>query len=318
MKNEKIYQLALTCIPNIGSVHVKKLLEYFQTPETIFEASFKELKNLEQIGEVRAKDIVDFRDFETAERELAFMEKHDIDLIFYNDNQYPNRLKHCADPPVSLFAKGNMHLNAAKVVAVVGTRVNSQYGKNVTDELIQYLKEQDDLLVVSGLAFGIDAIAHRACLDNNIPTVGVLGHGLGSLYPSQHKSMAEEMMESNGGILSELFHDVAPDRYNFPLRNRIVAGMADATIVIETAIKGGSMITANLANDYNRDVFAVPGKLTDAKSEGCNALIANKKAELFTSPQEFVRFMGWDEVKKKRRQNNASSLLILTKMNMYW
>jgi len=299
MNNEKIYQLALTCIPNIGPVQIKKLLEYFEQPQYIFESNIKELVSLDNIGEARAKDIVAFKDFERAERELAFMDKYDIEQIFYTDNQYPNRLKNCPDSPIILFTKGNMKLNAAKVVSIVGTRNNSTYGKNIVVELLDYLKDQKDLLVVSGLAFGIDAVAHQACVDNQIPTIGVLGHGLKTLYPYQHKFLAEKMME-NGGLVSELFHDAAPDRYNFPKRNRIVAGMADVTVVVETAQKGGSMITANLANDYNRDVFAVPGRLTDEKSEGCNWLIAEQKAELYCSPQQFVQFMSWEETKKKK------------------
>lgn len=300
MKDERIYQLALTLIPNIGSVHIKKLLEHFETPKDIFNAQLKELKSLENIGESRAKDILEFKDFGKAEQELIFAEKHDIDIIFYKDANYPNRLKDCFDPPTLLFSKGNMQLNAKKTVAIVGTRNNSSYGKKITEELVESLKSINDVLVVSGLAFGIDAIAHNASLAQDIPTVGVLGHGLGSIYPYQHKSLAEEMME-NGGILSELFHDTAPDRYNFPKRNRIVAGMTDVTIVIETGKKGGSIITANLANDYNKDVFAVPGRTTDEKSEGCNWLIAQKRAELFCSPKEFLQFMNWDGEKSSKK-----------------
>ncbi|PZP38401.1 MAG: DNA-protecting protein DprA [Pseudopedobacter saltans] len=198
-----------------------------------------------------------------------------------------------------------MELNAKRTVAIVGTRNNSNYGKKITEELVARLKDIDDLLIVSGLAFGIDAIAHNASLSHQIPTVGVLGHGLGSIYPYQHKNMAEKMME-NGGILSELFHDVAPDRYNFPKRNRIVAGMTDVTIVIETGKKGGSVITANLANDYNRDVFAVPGRTMDAHSEGCNWLIAQKRAELYFSPEEFVDFMDWGEKTKTKKASQRS------------
>lgn len=297
MKDEQIYQLALASVPNIGPVQIKKLLETFGSASAIFTASPKDLG---EVGNVRVNELLEFKDFDKAEKELAFMNANDIELIFYTDARYPSRLKECPDPPAFLFAKGNMQLNAAKIVAIVGTRINSHYGKTVTEELVNHLNGLQDVLVVSGLAFGIDAIAHQACLDIGIPTVGVLGHGMKTLYPYQHKYMAEKMVEQNGGILSELFHDAMPDRYNFPKRNRVVAGMADATIVIETATKGGSIITANLANDYNRDVFAVPGKLTDIKSEGCNWLIANKKAELYTSPQDFVRFMAWDTVKKPK------------------
>lgn len=305
MNDERIYQLALSLIPNIGSVHIKKLLEYFGSAQDVFRSTIKELQSIENIGIAKAQEIIRFKDFDKAEKEISFLEKNEIDCYFYQDTSYPQRLRQCVDPPTMLFGKGNMELNTQKVIAIVGTRNNSAYGKKITEDLLTYLKDFSDLLVVSGLAFGIDAIAHQSCLQNDIATVGVLGQGLASIYPHQHRFLAEKMMEK-GGILTELFHDAPPDRYNFPKRNRIVAGMADVTIVVETGKKGGSIITVNLANDYNREVFAVPGRAGDEKSEGCNWLIATKNAELYFSPKEFVEFMNWGENVKTKKAKQRS------------
>jgi DNA processing protein len=197
-----------------------------------------------------------------------------------------------------LFYKGTADLNASKVVAIVGTRSNTDYGKQFTEDLIAALSSQQ-VLIISGLAIGIDAYAHKAALKYDLPTVGVVGHGLDKIYPSVNKGLARDMALQNGGILSEFFSGTLPDKHNFPLRNRIVAGMADATIVVETLVSGGSMITAKLADAYNRDVFAVPGRTTDTKSKGCNYLIKNKKAILLTDADHLHDIMGWQEKKKK-------------------
>jgi DNA processing protein len=207
-------------------------------------------------------------------------------------------LLNCYDSPTLLFYKGTADLNASKVVAIVGTRSNTDYGKHFTDDLIAELSSQQ-VLIISGLAIGIDAYAHKAALKNNLPTVGVVGHGLDKIYPSVNKGLARDMALQNGGILSEFFSGTLPDKHNFPLRNRIVAGMSDATIVVETLISGGSMITAKLADAYNRDVFAVPGRTTDTKSKGCNYLIKNNKAILLTDAGQLLDIMGWQEKKKK-------------------
>jgi DNA processing protein len=298
MSSELFYQLALTLVPNIGDVHAKLLLQQFGDASSIFKASHKDLERLEGIGTVRASSIRAFNDFHLAEAELQFIEKYRIKTLFLTDPEYPQRLLNCYDSPTLLFYKGTADLNASKVLAIVGTRSNTDYGKQFTEELAAELSSQQ-VLIVSGLAIGIDAYAHKAALKNNLPTVGVVGHGLDKIYPSVNKGLARDIALQNGGILSEFFSGTLPDKHNFPLRNRIVAGMSDATIVVETLISGGSMITAKLADAYNRDVFAVPGRTTDTKSKGCNYLIKNNKAILLTDAGQLLDIMGWQEKKKK-------------------
>lgn len=304
MQNELLYQLALTLVPNIGDVQAKILVQHFGDATSVFKAKQSVLEKIEGIGEVRARSIRSFNDFHLAEAELHFIEKYRIRTLFLTDEAYPKRLLNCYDSPTLLFYKGTADLNASKIIAIVGTRSNTEYGKAFTEKLLHDLSAQN-ITVVSGLAFGIDAIAHKAALKNNLPTIGVVGHGLNKIYPAQHAELAKEMVASNGGLLTEFFHSTKPDKHNFPLRNRIVAGMSDCTIVVETAIKGGSMITAKLADAYNRDVFAVPGRTTDKLSAGCNHLIKYNKAILLTDAAELLDVMGWKEKKtapKKQRE----------------
>lgn len=295
--NERFYQLALTFIPNIGSVQARNLVEHFGSAAAIFKAKQKELSHCEQIGNVRAKSITSFLDFSLVEQELQFIDKYSIQFLFFTDTAYPKRLLHCYDAPILLYYKGNADLNTSKLITIIGTRNNTDYGKQITEKLIDDLKVYN-VTIVSGLAYGIDAIAHKAALRNKLPTVGILAHGLDKIYPAQHKSLAKEMIEQ-GGLLSEFPKGTLPDKHNFPKRNRIAAGLSDATIVVETAIKGGSMITAELANNYNRDVFAFPGKTTDIKSSGCNYLIKNNKAILLTDTEQLIEMMGWQTKKQK-------------------
>lgn len=304
MHSELLYQLALTLVPNIGDVHAKILVQRFGDAASIFKAKHSLLEKIEGIGEVRARSIKHFDDFHIAEVEAKFIEKYNIRTLFLTDEAYPKRLLNCYDSPTLLFYKGTADLNASKIIAVVGTRSNTDYGKSFTEKLIGDLAAQG-VVVVSGLAFGIDAIAHKAALKHSLPTIGVVGHGLNKIYPSQHAALAKEMITAGGGVLTEFFHNIKPDKHNFPLRNRIVAGMSDATVVVETAVKGGSMITAKLADAYNRDVFAAPGRTTDKMSAGCNHLIKYNKAVLLTDADELLDVMGWKEKKtavKKQRQ----------------
>ncbi len=299
MYAELHYRIALTMIPELGPVCTKALIEHFGDAVAVFQAKKKEISAVESIGELRAKQIKDFKGFEEAEHEMRFIEKHHIQPLFITDKNYPQRLLHCYDPPPMLYYRGNADLNQSKIISIIGTRNHTEYGKLVTEELVAALSSQQ-VLIVSGLAFGIDAIAHRTSLQQGLPTVGVLAHGMDSLYPLQHKVLAKEMLQQ-GGLLTEFRRHTNPDKHNFPRRNRIVAGMADATVVIETAIKGGSMITAELAHNYNRDLFAVPGKITDTKSGGCLKLIQQNKAMLFTGAAQLIETMGWEEKKKKTR-----------------
>ena len=301
MHSELFYQLALTLIPNIGDVQAKILVQHFGNAQSIFKAKTSELERLDGIGTIRANSIKTFDDFHLAEHEEKFIAKQEIKPLFLTDIQYPKRLLNCCDSPTLLFYKGEADLNASKMIAIVGTRSNTDYGKQFTEKLVKDLADQN-IMIVSGLAFGIDAIAHRAALKNKLTTVGVVGHGLDKVYPAQHASLAKEMIEENGGVLSEFFSGTLPDKHNFPLRNRIVAGMTDATLVIESSIKGGSMITAKLADGYNRDVFAIPGRTTDKVSVGCNHLIKYNKAILLTDADGLLEVMGWKDKKAKPKK----------------
>ncbi len=308
MNDELLYQISLTLVPNIGAVQAKILLQQYEV-EDIFKAKKSELEKIEGIGTVRAESIKAFNDFSKAEEEIAFIEKYKIKPIFISHKDYPKRLLNCYDPPTLLFYKGEADLNSEKIIAIIGTRNHTEYGKQLTEKLIAELVEQK-IMVVSGLAHGIDAIAHKASVKNNLPTIGVLAHGLDQVYPAQHAGLAKEMLQTGGGLLTEFRSKSKPDKHNFPTRNRIVAGMSDATIVVETGIKGGSMITAELANNYNKDVFAFPGKVTDTKSAGCNHLIKNNKAVLLTDAQELLELMGWEKKSQKPGARSQRELFI--------
>ena len=307
MNSELLYQLALTLVPNIGDVQAKLLLQYFGDASSIFKARQTDLEKIEGIGTVRAKSIKTFEDFHLAEAEIKFIEKYRIKTLFLTDNEYPQRLLNCYDSPTLLFYKGTADLNASKIVGIVGTRSYTDYGKQFTEDLVKDLSEQQ-ILIISGLALGIDAFAHKAALKNSLPTVGVVGHGLDKIYPPANTGLAKDMVKHGGGLLSEFFSGTKPDKHNFPLRNRVVAGLCDATVVVETNIKGGSMITAKLADAYNRDVFAVPGRTTDSKSSGCNYLIKNNKAILLTDAGDLLEVMGWKE--KRQRVKKQKELFI--------
>lgn len=300
MNPNLLYEIALTKIPNVGPVQAKLLVEHFGNAESIFKAKKKDISAVENIGAVRAKSIKDFNRFDAAEEEISFTEKHHIKTLFLTNKDYPKKLLHCYDPPTLLYYRGNADLNNSKVVSIIGTRNNTDYGRQVTESLVQGLAQQN-VLVISGLAFGIDAIAHRAAIQNKLATVGVLAHGLDIIYPQQHKQLAKDILLT-GGLLTEFSKNTKADKHNFPKRNRIVAGMADVTVVIETASKGGSMITAELAYNYNRDLFAVPGKLTDSKSAGCLKLIQQNKAIMLTDAAHLMHVMGWQEQDQKRKQ----------------
>jgi DNA processing protein len=296
MQKELLYQIALTLIPNIGDVNAKALVNHFGSAGAVFNAPKKVLDAIEGIGFIRAESIRNFKDFTRAEEEIAFIKKYKITPLFLTDKNYPQRLLNCYDSPPLLYYKGNADLNASKMVAIVGTRNHDDYGKKICEKLIEELVNED-IIVVSGLAFGIDTIAHKASLKNNMQTIGVLAHGLDRVYPAQNATMARQMI-SSGGLLTEFKSNTIPDKQNFPGRNRIVAGMTDATIVIESGIKGGSLITAELANGYNKDVFTFPGRVEDSKSEGCNYLIKNNKAALITCANDLLENMGWKKSKK--------------------
>jgi DNA processing protein len=291
-----LHQVALTYIKNIGPYYAKSIISHLGSADRLFTVAPSKLLNIDGISlkrlELLSRPLLD-EALRKADAELKFIEKNNIDIIFYTDPRYPKRLKNCNDSPLLLYSKGNADLNMQRVISIVGTRNATEYGKHLCRLLIEELQPYN-VLVVSGLAYGIDTCAHKESLKTGTPTVGVLGHGLDRLYPAQNKSMAEKMLE-NGGLLTEYPSGTLPDRENFPQRNRIVAGMADATIVVEAGIKGGALITAEIANSYNKDVFAYPGRIGDDYSEGCNFLIRHHKASLLTSAADLAYSLGWEK-----------------------
>lgn len=304
MQDNLFHQVAFTLIPGLGPVSRKKLIQHFGSASRILNASEEELRSMPGMGQVLVNQIRSFKDFGVAGQILRFVERQGITPLFITSPRYPQKLLHCPDAPTLLYYKGNADLNAAAAISIIGTRSNSGYGKQVTENMVASLPK--NVLVVSGLAYGIDAIAHKAALNNGLSTVGVLAHGLDDLYPPAHRSLAKSMLEQ-GGLLTEFRLQTRPDKYNFPRRNRVVAGLSDVTVVVETAVKGGSMITADLAFQYNRELFAVPGRLTDVKSSGCLQLIQQQKAMLYTGPEHLLETMGWELPRPALQPSNPLS-----------
>lgn len=296
-EEELCAQLALTFIEGIGPKIARVLIAHFGTATAMLHASPKTLKSIGGMGEQRAKACKDPAVLHRAETELAFIRKHGITPLFLTDEAYPYRLKQCDDAPMMLYHKGSALPHADKVVAVIGTRKNTDYGARATEDLIDGLAGQDGLIVVSGLAYGIDAIAHKRCLKAGIPTIGVVAHGLDRIYPAAHKTLAKDMVAA-GGLLTEFPSGTDPERTNFPLRNRVVAGMSDVAVVVESDEKGGAMITAYMAASYNREVAAFPGRAYDSKSGGPNKLIRMSIASLITGAKDLLEVMSWTEAAK--------------------
>ncbi|MCS6819038.1 MAG: DNA-processing protein DprA, partial [Chitinophagales bacterium] len=288
MQEELFYHIALKFVPDIGSAVIKNLVSWCGNAKFIFTTSKGKLQKIPLVGEIRAKKILDkniqHEAFRKAEKELAFIDKHKIECLFYNDKQYPQRLLQCDDAPSLLFFKGSCDLNHERIIAVVGTRSASEYGKEITKKIVSELSKAR-IMIISGLALGIDGVAHTAALANEIPTVGILGHGLNRIYPENHRNLAKQMLR-NGGLLTEYTSQCAFHPSNFPQRNRIVAGLCDALLVVETDVKGGAVITANIANSYNREVFAVPGAVGTKSARGCHFLIKTHKAMLIENAED--------------------------------
>lgn len=291
--DELFYRIALTQTGLIGDRMARQLLQQFHSASEIFKASPRQLMAISGLGEKKVNAIRSGLDTRWIEKEMAFIAKHKIEPLFCKDDGYPKNLRSCADAPVMLYYKGTRDVNAERIVAIIGTRKNTDYGLRATEELIEGLRSYD-ITVVSGLAFGIDIIAHRKAIQLEMPTIGVLAHGLDTIYPGQHKHIAKDMIK-NGGLLTEYPSGTNPDRFNFPMRNRIVAGMADVTIVVETELKGGAMITAKLAAGYNREVAAFPGRTFDVKSSGCNYLVKTNMAQMITSAEDLLGMMNWED-----------------------
>jgi DNA processing protein len=287
------HKIALGLIPRIGDINARKLVAHFGSVEAIFHESFRNLTKIPGIGPEIAKYITDRSYMDIAEREVNYIIKNNIRTYFYLDNDYPFRLRQCDDSPVIFFFKGTCDLNAPKILSVVGTRNATSRGKEICEKIISGLAAgHPDLIIVSGLAYGIDIASHKAALANNLQTIGILGHGFNTIYPSIHLSVAKSMLK-NGGLLTDFVSDALPERNNFLKRNRIIAGLSDATLVVESGEKGGALITADIANSYNRDVFAVPGRPEDPMSAGCNNLIRNNKAALAGCSDDIEYFLNW-------------------------
>ena len=290
---EQIYTIALTQVPGIGVVWGRNLIHAMGTAVDVFQRR-NEIPDVIPGATSRVVNALDCPEaIARAEQEYEFIQKNKIQCLTLNDDNYPSRLRECDDAPIVLYFRGNTDLNALRVINMVGTRNATEYGKQICIRFLQDLKTLcPDVLVVSGLAYGIDIHAHRAALQNDFSTVGVLAHGLDRIYPATHRKTAVDMLEK-GGLLTEFTTGTNPDRHNFVSRNRIVAGMSDATIVVESAAKGGSLITADLAQGYHRDCFAFPGRYTDTQSQGCNQLIQDNKAALIQSAEDFVKAICW-------------------------
>ncbi|MFT5165947.1 MAG: DNA processing protein [Saprospiraceae bacterium] len=295
MTDELFYKIAITKIPKIGPILSKNLISYCGGAAAVYQTKKSNLMKVPGIGAGMAEEIMKGREIslQLAEKECAYLEKNKVKALFYLDSDYPRRLKHFHNCPVVLYYKGNADLNHDRIIAIVGTRQPSLYGKLNCEEIVAGL-EKYNALVISGLAYGIDITAHKKCVDIGLPTIGVMGHGMSMIYPAAHSSVAGKMVQ-NGGLLTEFTHDMTPEREFFPMRNRIIAGICDALVVVETAAKGGSMISAHMANDYGKDVFAIPGRLNDKMSEGCNHLIKTHKAALLEGVEDIGYIMRWDK-----------------------
>jgi DNA processing protein len=311
ISNDLIYKIGITLLDAVGDVLAKNLLAYCGSPEQVFKTNKSQLEKIPGIGSFTSNAILQSKTvLVRAEQEIKFIENNTIEPLFFTDKNYPQRLKNCSDSPLMLFYKGNADLNTEKIVAVVGTRTPSVYGKQTTEKFITELTDSG-CLVVSGLAYGIDITAHKTSLECGLNTVGVLAHGLDRIYPSVHSSYAEKMI-SQGGLLTEFMSTTNPDKENFPKRNRIVAGMCDALVVVESKRGGGSLITATIANSYNKDIFAFPGRAGEILSEGCNGLIKSHRANLIESSADLMYVMNWNELLKKKKQIQIPLLLNLS------
>lgn len=301
------YALALSMIEGLGPILSRKLIAHCGSPKAVFEERPQALMKLPGLGTARLKRLGDKSVFDRAERELQLVEKEAWFVHYWTDTSYPRRLRHCDDAPLVLFQRGRADLNPKRALAVVGSRLISEPGQLLTQALVEKLADYQ-VQVISGLAYGTDGLAHRIALESGSNTVAVVAHGLDRVYPYLHRKLAENILESGGSLLSEFVSGTNPDRENFPKRNRIIAGMSDAVLVVEAARKGGALITANCANDYNREVFAVPGAPGQKGREGCNLLIKSHRAYLLESVRDLQYVLRWEPVSEKESQKTYQNL----------
>ncbi len=308
--SELLYRIALTKVPKVGAVTSKNLIAYCGSAEAVFKSPKKHLLKINGIGEGIAEYILTSDVLKWAERELEFIEKNNVRVLYHTDTNYPRRLTTQADCPMLLYYKGTADLNATRIVSIVGTRKPSAYGIRMCEEIVAGLIPYN-ALIISGLAYGIDAVAHRKCLSLGLPTVGCMGTGLQRIYPNEHREWGAKMCE-NGGLLTEYPSDQAPEAKHFPMRNRIIAGMSDAVIVVETADKGGSMITANMGIEYGKDIFAIPGRVGDISSQGCNNLIRFRQAQMIEHADHIAKALNWIDMDTKKPAAQAQLFVELS------
>ncbi|MCW4469241.1 DNA-processing protein DprA [Flavobacterium sp. MFBS3-15] len=297
--NELLTTLTLLRVEGVGDIVAKRLINHLGSAEAVFKAKKSQITAIEGIGEILYNNLKNTAIFALAEAELKFIKNSGIRPLYYLESDYPERLRHCIDGPVLLFSSGNINLQSKKTISIVGTRQMTSYGADFCRKLIEDLAPLEPV-IISGFAYGVDIHAHSIAMEQNLQTIGVVAHGLNQVYPKPHKKYVSKM-EENGGFLTEFWSTSNPDKENFVRRNRIVAGLSEATIIIESADKGGSLITANIANDYNRDVFAVPGRVTDKYSMGCNNLIKSQRANLLTDAADLIYMLNWELEEKKAK-----------------
>lgn len=299
-EKELLAVLRLQSTTSIGDILAKKLIATMGSAEAIFSEKKHTLQKVHGIGQQTIRSILDETHLRKAEKELEFIQENQAVYSYFLDDDYPKNLQHCIDAPILLFQEGNIDLSNERIISIVGTRQMTRYGQEFCERLIQDLVPYNPI-IVSGFAYGVDICAHKAAIKNGLQTIAVLAHGFEQIYPRVHKRYIHNVNE-HGGFLTEFFHDETPLRENFLKRNRIVAGMSQATLIIESAAKGGSLVTADIANSYDRDVFAVPGRVHDPMSEGCNELIRNHKAHLLQSAEDIVRMLNWDVLEANRKK----------------
>ncbi len=299
MELENRFLLALSMIPSIGAITARKLIAYSGSAEAVFRQKREKLMSIPGIGKILSSRAGSPGLLELADRELDFCNKNAVHLLNFEQKDYPLRLKQCEDAPLILFYKGENCFNSTKTLSFVGTRRATRYGTDLCQSIIRDIAAvYPETVIISGLAYGIDYNSHVAALKNGLRTIAVLGHGLHTLYPYEHKNLAMKIMDQ-GCLCTDFCSNMEPERNNFIKRNRIIAGLADATIVVESGLKGGALITADIASSYNRDVFAIPGRSGDEFSAGCNQLIKNNKAALIEHCSDIEYFLSWDSKGKK-------------------
>jgi DNA processing protein len=297
LEEDLLFVLALQRAKGIGDINAKKLIAHYGSAKNVLKEKRRTLEKINGIGTFTIRHLHDVNNFKAAERELQYIQQNNIEVHYFLDENYPDKLKHCVDAPILLFKKGKINLKNSPVISIVGTRNMTSYGRIFCEKLIKDLRAYNPI-IVSGFAYGIDICAHKSALKNSLQTIGVLAHGFEQVYPKSHKKYVDDITEM-GGFITDFWHSDELQRENFLKRNRIVAGISEATIIIESAAKGGSLVTANIANSYSRDVFAVPGRATDNYSKGCNDLIKRNNAAILTSANDLIEMLNWQLEQKK-------------------